>query len=65
MADEPAPSAVIPETVVFIVGLLVVLGAIWWVRGGPNQHTDTSGTATTTPQTATSTDTSVTTQTQY
>ncbi len=33
--EEQGSSGGIPETVVFLVGLLVVLGALWVVRGGP------------------------------
>jgi hypothetical protein len=29
----------IPETVIFLVGLLAVLGALWWIRGGPTLDT--------------------------
>ncbi|MEI6864028.1 MAG: hypothetical protein WCK46_01475 [Candidatus Adlerbacteria bacterium] len=52
MADEPKPEGGIPSTVTFIVGLLVVLGALWWVQGGPNRPqpgADTSDTTNTAP----------------
>lgn len=37
MADENHGGGNIPETVTFIVGLLIILFALWWVRGGPGQ----------------------------
>ena len=35
MADEPKKGSAIPETVIFVVGLIIVLVAIWLVRGAP------------------------------
>lgn len=35
MADDHKDEGGIPETLIFLVGLLAVLGALWWVRGGP------------------------------
>lgn len=61
MADEkPAGNPFTP--IFFIIGLLVVLAAIWWVRGGPNQQADSGTPTTSQTDTGTNVDTSATNQ---
>jgi hypothetical protein len=37
MADDHGGGSSIPDVVPFLIGLFLVLGALWWVRGGYTQ----------------------------
>ncbi|MCX6819898.1 MAG: hypothetical protein NT019_01250 [Candidatus Adlerbacteria bacterium] len=65
MADEPKPEGGIPSTVVFIVGLLAVLGALWWVQGGPNRPQPGADTTNTPPSDYTNVDANAQVDSQY